>query len=78
MNPSDLQSSRPKTKERCTPTFGKKKQKADSLKYQIEKEAESNLNKFSPKYLEYIKVKSFSNNLVIVHGDSVPGYIMNP
>ena len=42
------------------------------------KEAESNLKKLTPEFLEYIKIKSFSNNLVIVHGDSVPGYIMNP
>lgn len=58
--------------------IARQKQKADSLKYQIEKEAESNLNKLTPEYLEYTRIKSFSNNLVIVHGDSVPGYIMNP
>ena len=56
----------------------REKQKADSLQYKIEKEAESNLKKLTPEFLEYIKIKSFSNNLVIVHGDSVPGYIMNP
>ena len=54
------------------------KQISDSLKYRIEKEAESNRIKLTRKYLDYTKVQAFSNNLVVVHGDKIPTYIVSP
>ena len=54
------------------------KQMADSLKYKIEKEAESNRKKLTTKFIEYTKVQAFSNNLVVVHGDKIPTYIVSP
>ena len=54
------------------------KQISDSLKYRLEKEAESNRIKLTREYLEYTKVQAFSNNLVVVHGDKIPTYIVSP
>ena len=54
------------------------KQISDSLKYRIEKEADSNRIKLTRKYLDYTKVQAFSNNLVVVHGDKIPTYIVSP
>jgi erlin len=54
------------------------KQEADSWLYAMKRKAKSNQVKLTPAFLEYTRATALTSNLVLVHGENIPEYLLNP